>query len=206
LLDLSKSEDDLLKAMHEKTRYNIRLAGRKALRLAISNQQPAISHDNFENFWRLMRETAKRDGIRLHPKTYYQKMGEVLSGANSNVKYLISNIQYQKEWLAAGVFIGFGDTFTYVHGGSSSEHRELMAPYLMHWEAIKFAKNAGYRYYDFGGVNPEDATNQDFRPKWAGITRFKRGFGGFIQSYAGAYDLPFNKTGYKLYRLIKKIV
>ncbi len=199
LLDLSKSEEELLKNMHEKTRYNIRLAERKNLELRIMNKELGLDDNDFGQFWQLMTQTAKRDGIKLHPKKYYQKMVQ-------NVPCFMLQASNNGQWLAAGLFIGFGDTFTYVHGGSSNEHRELMAPYLMQWSAIKFAKKAGYHYYDFGGVNPEETTDPDFRSNWAGITRFKKGFGGFIHSYAGTYDLPINNLGYKLYRILRKLV
>lgn len=192
LLDLAQSEEELLKNMREKTRYNIRLAERKGLELGINN-------GDFERFWQLLNQTAKRDSIKLHPKKYYEQMLKI-------VPCSIISITHGGQWLAAGLFIGFGDTFTYVHGGSSNEHRDLMAPYLMQWSAIKLAKTNGYRYYDFGGVNPEKTSDPDFRTKWAGITRFKKGFGGLIHSYAGAYDLPINNLGYKLYKLLKKII
>ena len=218
LLDLSKSEDELLKNMHEKTRYNIRLAERKQLELGIMNYELGSDDNDFGQFWRLMTQTAKRDNIKLHPKQYYQKMVQ-------NVPCFVFHVSNNGQWLAAGLFIGFGDTFTYVHGGSSTEHRELMAPYLLQWSAIKLAKTNGFRYYDFGGVNPEETSDPDFRTKWAGITRFKKGFAsqaspdrnpdgtvgggvgsGFIKSYAGTYDLPINNLGYKLYRILKKVI
>jgi lipid II:glycine glycyltransferase (peptidoglycan interpeptide bridge formation enzyme) len=191
LLDLSKSEDELLSAMHEKTRYNIRLAERKNLSLEQKN--------NLETIWPLMNETAKRDKIKLHPKKYYDLMLK-------HVPCQLFSINFQNLPLATGIFIGFGDTFTYVHGASGNQNREMMAPYLLQWQAIKFAKSAGYRYYDFGGINPTDESDLDFRPRWAGITRFKTGFNGITKTYPGTFDLPLNPLGYKLFRLIKKFI
>ncbi|HBV57985.1 MAG TPA: hypothetical protein DEB73_01845 [Candidatus Magasanikbacteria bacterium] len=191
LLDLSKSEEQLLAEMHQKTRYNIRLAEKKELEFSDSKI-------GFDVFWRLMKETARRDKIKLHTKKYYQLMLQIVS-----CQILVAN--YQNKMLAGGIFIGFGDTFTYVHGASANEHRDLMAPYFMHWRAIQFAKQNGYQYYDFGGVNPDDEKDFDFRTSWAGITRFKRGFGGEIFSFAGAYELPFQPKMYKLFQQIKKI-
>lgn len=226
MLDLSLSEDELLVAMHPKTRYNIHLAERKGLETRIANRE---LRTEFDAFWNLMRETAKRDRIKLHPKKYYQIMSQILGRGQSAIKYLIFNIQYLNILLAGGIFIGFGDTFTYVHGASSSQHREMMAPHLLHWQAIKFAKKAGYRYYDFGGVNPNGKNDFNYRPNWEGITRFKKGFAseaspdrspdvksgfrsghrnvgsGFIQSYIGTDDVVLNKRGYNFYQLAKKI-
>ncbi len=191
LLDLTKTEEELLSAMHEKTRYNIRLAERKGL--AIDN------NINFESVWTLMTETAQRDKIKLHPKKYYDLMLK-------HVPCQLFSINYQNTPLVTGIFIGFDDTFTYVHGASGNQNREMMAPYLLQWQAIKFAKSVGYRYYDFYGINPTNEADLDFRPRWAGITRFKSGFGGFAKTYPGTFDLPLNPLGYKLFRLIKKII
>ena len=101
----------------------------------------------------------------------------------------------------------FGDTATYLHGGSSAAMKEAMAPYMLHWEAMKIAKSAGMKNYNFGGVASADGPDQG----WAGITRFKKGFGGFEVSYPGAYDLIYSpiwynvyKQGRKLTRVIKK--
>lgn len=199
LLDLTQPLEKILANMHPKTRYNIRLAEKKELTLEIKNETKKIVLADFEKIWQLFLTTAKRDGIKLHPKKYYQKMLAMVSS-------LVPVIKLGEEWLAAGIFIGFGDTFTYVHGASANIHRELMAPYLLHWQMIQLAKKQGYHYYDFGGLNPENKNDFDYRPGWEGLTRFKNGFGGNIYSYPGTFDLPINQLGYKLYSALKKVL
>ncbi|MBI5022871.1 MAG: peptidoglycan bridge formation glycyltransferase FemA/FemB family protein [Candidatus Magasanikbacteria bacterium] len=191
LLDLNKSEEQLLTEMHQKTRYNIRLAEKKDLKFSDSKT-------GFDVFRNLMKETSRRDKIKLHAKKYYQLMLQI-----PVCRLLLVN--YQDKMLAGGIFIGFGDSFIYVHGASSKECRDLMAPYFLHWQAIQFAKQNGYHYYDFGGINPDDENDFDFKTSWTGITRFKRGFGGETHSFAGAYELPFQPKVYKLFQQIKKI-
>lgn len=199
LLDLSQPLEKILAEMHQKTRYNIRLAEKKELTVEIKNETEKISSAYFKKMWQLFLTTAKRDGIKLHSKKYYQKMLTIMPS-------LTPVIKMGEEWLAIGIFIGFGDTFTYVHGASANSHRELMAPYLLHWQMIQLAKKHGYHYYDFGGLNPDDKTDFDFQPRWEGLTRFKQGFGGLKYSYPGAFDLPINQLGYKLYNTLKKIL
>ncbi len=191
LLDLNKSEEQLLAEMHQKTRYNVRLAEKKELEFSDNKMR-------FDIFWQLMLATARRDKIKLHSKKYYKLMLQI-----SNCHLLVAN--FQNKMLAGGIFMGFGDSFTYVHGASANDHRDLMAPYFLHWRAIQFAKSQGYRYYDFGGINPDDEKDFDFKASWAGITRFKRGFGGGIFSFVGAYEIPFQPKVYKLFQQIKKI-
>jgi lipid II:glycine glycyltransferase (peptidoglycan interpeptide bridge formation enzyme) len=189
ILDLTKSEEELIAAMHEKTRYNIRLAEKKNL---------ILKNGTVDNFWKLMEETTKRDEFRAHPKKYYEKMLEKITGDGKNgMRVELKTVYLDGAPLAAAIVGYFGDTATYLHGASSYEHRNLMAPYFMHWEIIKEAKRLGYKFYDFWGIDEQ---------KWPGVTRFKKGFGGFEINYPGTFDLPINKLWYKIYNLAKKIL
>lgn len=198
LLDLSKTEEELLAKMHQKTRYNIRLASKKNLDLKITDTE------KFSDEWKLLKATGKRDKISLHPLKYYHLMNEVLANQEKFIykKFLVFK---DAEALAVGVFMGFGDTFTYVHGASSDKNREVMAPYLLQWEAIKFAKSCGYRYYDFGGVNPVDKNDQEYRPRWEGISRFKYGFGGEFLNCGATFDIIWQPKIYQLLNWLKKM-
>jgi peptidoglycan pentaglycine glycine transferase (the first glycine) len=189
VLDLIKSEGELLAAMHEKTRYNVRLAEKKNL---------VLKNRNFEDFLKLIKETTIRDKFSAHPKEHYQSMLEKISGNGKSGMRAELKIVYSGETPLAAAIVGyFGDTATYIHGASSNENRNLMAPYFLHWEIIKEAKSLGYKFYDFWGID---------EVKWPGVTRFKRGFGGFEVSYPGTFDLPVNKFWYKVYNLAKKIL
>ena len=75
ILDITKSEKELLDKMHHKTRYNIQLAQKKG----VITQNSKLKTQNFEEFWRLMQETTKRDGFHSHPKDYYRKLLEIPS-------------------------------------------------------------------------------------------------------------------------------
>jgi len=196
ILDLTKSEEQLLKDMHQKTRYNIRLAEKKGVKIKESQ--------NIDDFWKLMKETTDRDGFRAHNKEYYERMLQIdpstpLRSAQDdkkkmNVKLYIA--EYENKILVAGIFVFYGDTVTYLHGASTHDNKNVMAPYLLHWEMIKFAKKSGYKYYDFYGISEK---------KWPGVTRFKKGFGGEEINYPGCYDIIFNKAWYSLYRILRGI-
>src|SRR3989338_8328575 len=90
----------------------------------------------------------------------------------------------------------FGDTATYLHGGSSNQERNVMAPYLMHWHIIKLAKAQGQKYYDFHGISED---------KWPGVTRFKKGFGGYELNYPGTFDLAYDQGWYSIYKMVRKV-
>ena len=196
VIDLSKSEEELLKDMHEKTRYNIHLAERKGV---IIQRIQHNDQDGFTNFWRLMRETAARDKIGIHPQSYYRMMLEDL--AEGDVQAHIFLAEYSGEPIATAILITHIDTATYLHGGSSNVHRNLMAPHLLQWRMIQQAKQQGYHWYDFWGIAPQGENFQGH--PWTGITRFKMGFGGEVREGAGTFDIIIRPHLYQLLSIVK---
>jgi lipid II:glycine glycyltransferase (peptidoglycan interpeptide bridge formation enzyme) len=92
-----------------------------------------------------------------------------------------------------------GDTATYLHGASSNDARNLMAPYALHWAIIRHAKDKGCSRYDLWGIS------DDPKSGWAGITRFKRGWGGKEVCAPGTFDLPISNFWYNVYRLARRM-
>jgi lipid II:glycine glycyltransferase (peptidoglycan interpeptide bridge formation enzyme) len=129
-------------------------------------------------------------------------MLKVLSGGEdrSSLKGLLYFARFEGRIIAANAVLQFGPYAVYLHGASSNSDRNLMAPYLLQWQQIKDAKNAECRIYDFWGI-----TVGNENPRWEGITRFKKGFGGREIRYAGVYDLPVNATTYNIYSRIRKV-
>lgn len=195
VLDLTKSEEDLLSEMKPKTRYNIRLAEKKGVTAGAER----FSEDNFAEFWRLIEETSRRDGIVPHGQDYYHEMLRALDREDATLRCRLYVARYDGKAIAANLVLAFGDYTVYLHGASSDSYRNLMAPYLLQWTQVRDAKTAGCKAYDFWGI-----TIDDRQPKWAGITRFKKGFGGKEASYAGLYDLPVKGWTYGLYRRLKR--
>lgn len=187
ILDLKKHEEALLAEMHEKTRYNIRLAERHGV--AVKENATA------EDFLKLMKATTARDNFSAHSESYYREMLKTLPDTKLFVAY------QENMPLAAAIVNFFGNTATYLHGASSNEKRNLMAPYLLHWHIAQSAKAGGYDFYDFWGIAPEDEQNH----AWAGITRFKKGFGGEIVVMPDAVELPLRLISYNIYKLIKRL-
>lgn len=203
IVDLRREREAIMAAMHEKWRYNIRLAERKGVKVYVAGERDPGALDVF---WALLEETTERDGFRAHDKEYYRSMLEALSGdpASDGKTRPVARLvfaEHDGRVLAANFMIYFGDTATYLHGASSRARRELMAPQLLHWTAMLDAKAWGYAAYDFWGVAPEGAENHP----WAGVTRFKKGFGGTYVAYPGAYDLPIDRTWYAVYRVTQKL-
>lgn len=195
ILDISKTEEEILAQMHSKTRYNIRLSGRKGIKIRISDG----NEKDFEAFWKLLEETTSRDKFKSHPKEYYKKQLEFFSKKNL-IKLFVA--EYDGRVVSAIIVSFYGLNAVYLHGVSSYEYRKYMAPHLVQWEAIKEAKKQGCMFYDFWGIQGKNQ-GQD----WEGITRFKEGFAkkfGKKLSYIGAWDLPLKKSWYGIYNFIKK--
>lgn len=195
ILDLAQSKDQILKQMKAKWRYNIRLACRKGV-----ESRRGHKLQDFEHFWRLIKITTERNAFRSHPREYYRKMVEVLGDRGLlEIFYAL----YKGKVLAANIVIFFGQRATYVHGASDHRHRNVMAPHFLQWQQILRAQARGCREYDFWGIAPED--DPVLAQKWAGITRFKKGFGGKMVSYPGTHDLPLSRFQYQLYRKLHSL-
>lgn len=191
IVDISKSEDELLSAMHEKTRYNIRLADRKGV--LVVNFMRTTFREDFDVFWKMLQNTASRGGFYIHERKHYENLLQIKTRDFSNELFFA---RYQKKTLAA-VMINFyypSGTATYLHGASSREHKEVMASYLLHWQVLLEAKKRGFKFYDFWGVDEK---------KWPGLTRFKRGFGGGEVVYPKSIDIVFRPFMYNFYRIVK---
>ena len=186
--------------MKSKVRYNIRLAEKKGVRIIASRDRKYQ-----EVFFSLIEATAKRQGILAHPKSYYEKMFATLPEEELSL-YVA---EYEGEAIAANIVLFSGDTATYLHGGTSDHHRETMAPFLLQWEQIKEAKRRGCSWYDFGGVNTQQTTDnkQQITNAWAGITRFKTGFAPGTETtlYPGCYDIIINAGKYRLYDRLRSL-
>jgi len=198
LLDLKPDKEKILHSFHQKTRYNIRLAEKRRVKV----KQGDLT--NFEDFWQLMSQTAKRDKFNPHSKDYYQKLLEFFSSGSYGLQIKLWLATKDDKSIAAALVGYFGQTVSYLHGASDYNYRNLMAPHLLHWQIIKDAKANNFETYDFWGVAPENVKNT--KPGWAGLTRFKRGFGGREINYVGAYDLIYDKRWYTLYNLAKKFL
>ncbi len=187
-LDLSVGEAELLSQMKSKTRYNIRLAEKHQIKIELIDE---VNEIIFEDFWRLMLLTSKRDKIKPHQKKYYHQQLTL-----PNFKLFVAKID--EKIIATAIWAGFGDTAFYLHGASDYAYRDKMAPYLLQWQMILYSIKAGYHYYDFWGA--------DF-DKWPGVTRFKIGFAPQtpLTEYIGAWDLPLNRF-YSFYSFLKKII
>ncbi len=204
IIDLTKSEEEILAQMKQKGRYNIRLAEKKGVQIVESDQKNSAQFEkDLKDFYEILTQTTTRDGFHGHNLDYYKTMLQTLSstGAKSPCAKLYL-AKYNGQTLAAVIATYFKDTATYYYGASSNTNREVMAPYLLHWQIMKDAKAQGYKFYDMFGISPANAKNHP----WQSVTEFKKKFGGTEISFQPAQEYGFKKllhVGYKLYKKLK---
>ncbi len=188
IIDLSPSEEEMLARMKQKTRYNIRLAGKKGVtvRTGTLNDLPLL--------YKMYAETSVRDGFVVRDEGYYQTVWRTFMGAESpKCEPLIAEVD--GEPVAAIFVFYFADRAYYIYGMSREAHREKMPNYLLQWEAMRRAKAAGCSVYDLWGA-PEEFNESD--SMW-GVFRFKQGLGGQVVRTLGAWDFTPKPLWYKMY-------
>lgn len=189
VLDIHTSEEQLLNNMHPKTRYNIKLSMKrgvvvKPITLEASQHEAAA----------LLFDTLHRKKLATPRPAYYQNMMNFFTGIGAQVTTY--GAYYQDMLIATAITLDFGTTRTYVFGGSSAEHKNTMAPYLLHWTVIRDAQIKKLTTYDWYGA--EGGVSDG-----AGIARFKLGFGGSTVEYPGAHDILLRPLPYHLYTLVR---
>ncbi len=188
VIDLSKSETEILAQMKQKGRYNINLAKKKGVRIVRSTDIGAFHH--------LLEETGERDGFSFHPKAVYESM---LNAFGENGFLYLA--EYEGKVIAGGIFLLSGNVMTYYYGASSNEYRNVMAPYLIQWTAIEEAKRRGAHFFDFLGIAPEG----DGKHRLSGVSEFKEKFGGIRFSYPPAFEIVHRKLWYRAFRVLKRM-
>ncbi|OGY91139.1 MAG: hypothetical protein A3B31_01290 [Candidatus Komeilibacteria bacterium RIFCSPLOWO2_01_FULL_53_11] len=186
-LRLDTSPEELFAAFQEKTRYNIRLAEKKQLNIVWANDDTALNY-----FLQLLNKTKSRQRIRSHDKKYYRLL---LEAGREFDAVQINYALFQGKPIAANIYITQIPTVTYVHGGFDYAYRNLMAPYLLQWDAIQRAIALKYDFYDFWGYLPSDGS----KPSWEGFSRFKAGFSGTVVESPGCFDFIYNQVWYNAY-------
>lgn len=188
IMDLTRSEEDILKEMKQKGRYNIKVAERHNVTVNPSG--------DIDSFYAVLAKTANRDGFGVHPKSYYQNM---LASLGEHAQMLLA--EYEGRIIAGGIFVYLDEWGIYYYGASEYNYRNVMASYLVQWTAMKEAKKRGCKHYDFLGIAPEGVVNHP----WIGVTSFKKKFGGEVVSYPKAKELILRPFWYLVYRIYKVV-
>lgn len=183
ILDLTKSEEELLAEMRRQTRYEVRQAKKKGI--VVSKNR---SEEIFREFHEVQAETAKRQGF-VPPNI--RALLALREGFNEAAKIYVAETA-EGEKIAYGLVISSGEEADYYEAASTLLNRKLPGAYALLWRAIRDAKAAGARRFNLWGIAPAGQPNH----RYAGVTTFKTGFGGEIIEYIPAHDLVISRFKY----------
>ena len=191
-IDLKQNEDDLLKSFSSKTRYNIRLAQRRGVKIIEDNSDKA-----FDKYLKLTFETAKRQGFYAHSKKYHKLMWKHLHKdlveKNEEPIARLLTARYKEEIITTWIVFVWKDFIYYPYGASSNKYRNVMANNLIMWEATKYGKKLGLKTFDLWG-----------REEGKGFSKFKEGYNPKVVEFLGTWDLVVNPI-YYFYKFIENI-
>ena len=178
MLDITKPEEELLKGMRKTTRYLIKKMEKEGVDITQSTNP-----EDIEKFWTVYQATVERQQFTPFKKEDLRKEFELFATNNEATFFFGS---YKGELIAAAIIIFYNGQAFYHHSGSLQKFPDINASYLLQWRVIQEAKRRGCTLYNFWGISPNDRPNHP----WAGLSLFKKGFGGFAEEYLHAQDKP----------------
>jgi len=186
-VDLRPSEEAILVQMKPKGRYNVRIARRHGVSI-VEDASP----QGLDDFLRIYGDTIRRHGLPGKSPQYFRTLLPLLSTGSRGSLFFA---EYQGMRLATALVVYFGRRATYFFGGSLIVHRNVMAPYLLHFEIMRRARALGYESYDLWGVAPQGEADHS----WTDISAFKRKFGGQELALVPTLDYVYDPVAYERY-------
>ena len=157
ILPISKmSEDELFESFSSATRRNIRKSYRNEIKTV-----KKTNDETLDSFYELTKIMAERQGIGHRPKEYFKRLID-------NMDAEIFTSYYKDTALSASLMVPYNKKLYYLYAASSNDMRNKMPNFNMIWEEIKWAREKGFEYFDFGGTFSLDSKD--------GLYRFKEGF------------------------------
>lgn len=178
MLDITKPEEQLLKEMRKTTRYLIKKTEKDGVEIVQS-----ANPEDIELFWPVYSATAERQSFTPFSKKDLRKEFELFNAGDGALFFFGKQ---NGKIVAVAIIIFYNGQAFYHHSGSLSSGEGSNVSYLLQWRVIQEAKRRGCTLYNFWGISPEN------KPKhpWAGLSLFKKGFGGFAEEYLHAQDRP----------------
>ena len=184
ILDLTKSEDEILVGMRQRLRRALKKAKKNDIKIETTTDPAAI-----KQFYQIELQTAKRHAFYAFSENFLTKQFEAFAKNNEAVLYIAKK---DGEILAENFMIFYGDEASYHYGVSSELGTKYSGAPLLHMQAMRDARKRGITRYNFWGIVDEANTKHRFY----GVSVFKRGFGVQELKYLPAHDLIINKPAY----------
>ena len=193
ILDLNKSEEEIIKGMHRRIRYAVNNARNKGFTIEKS-QDPKDIHE----FYKIELATAKRQEFVAFSEDFLTKQFAAFAKNNEAVLY---TAKYEGQILAQNFMIFYGNEASYHYAVSTELGTKMSGSPILHVEAMRDARERGIKRYNLWGIVGEDEKNHRFY----GVSFFKRGFGGDELKYLPAHDLIISPMKYQKTKLIETV-
>lgn len=194
VVDLSLPEDAIIGRMNATNRNLHRTFAKKGLTLHTSHDPSDITI-----LTSLLYGVAATTGMAAHSDDYLRTQAECFFPAKVATLYYVT---YEDTPIVAALIYDYEGTRYYGHAAADYEHRKLGAGTSIVSHMIIEAHQAGLKVFDLYGIWP-DATQGT---PHAGITAFKRSFGGTDVIYPGTWELPIRPLPYAAYQFLRKFV
>lgn len=180
VLNIEPSEENLLMGMRKTTRYLVRKSLKMDLEFELSTNP-----DDAKTLKKLQDETVSRHKFVGFPESVFRGQIETFGKDEQGALLMCKK---GKEVLAAAIIIFYGGIAYYHHSASTLRYPGIPSSHFLQWNIIREAKKRGCKKYNFWGVAPSD----DPKHRFAGVTLFKKGFGGEKVDWLHARDLPLS--------------
>ncbi|MCA9349102.1 peptidoglycan bridge formation glycyltransferase FemA/FemB family protein [Candidatus Saccharibacteria bacterium] len=184
IIDLAKSDDQILADMSQSLRRKIRKAQRSDIKIEVSDNLEIL-----QDFIQIHNQHAKRQGYVAFSPEFITKQFEAFKNTGN---ILIYTARHDDQILAQNYVIFYGPEASYHYGVSTFEGMKLSSAPLLHLEAMAEARRRGCKRYNFWGIVDEDQTSH----RYYGVSQFKRSFGVEELKYIPAHDLVVRRAAY----------
>ena len=192
ILDLHKSEEEILAGASQGFRRKLRKALKNELELTVSDDDAAI-----DEFCRLEKLHAERQKYVAFSADFLKKQFEAFREGG---EVLIYTARKGGEILAQNFMIFYGPEASYHYGVSSELGTRYSAAPLLHLKAMEEARKRGCVRYNLWGIVGKEETSHRFY----GVSEFKRSFGCEEYRYTPAHDMILKPLKYKLTLAVEK--
>ena len=193
VIDLNKAIDEIKRGFRRSLKTQINKSDKIGINIDFEPEQSAV--DEFIERFNIMANERGINSIGIYDKQFI--LMENKAGLTQIILAYLGN-----DMIGGLVLVAQGERVIYEWGMVSSEkqYKSLPLAHKLHWEAIKWAKKNGYRYYDFGGYWVERGIKDP-------INYFKLGFTKNVEVVTPEffYTLkPFRNNFFSILNKIRK--
>ncbi len=159
LAEMEGKSDQLMERLHYRARRGIKEAEKRGVTV-----REAMGEEDLKEFYRLNVLTRKKHGVLPQPFRFFQAIQRHILAPGRGILLLAEN---SGKTIAGVLYLLFRDTVTYKFNASDEAYLKLRPNHLLIWTAMEWACQKGYKVFDFGRCDLENAGLREFKRQWA---------------------------------------